>query len=86
MRNKDNISDLFIINYLGIDYKARNINIKGFGDRTIAPITLKNALFINDNYKDCEAMEIDNNIFFFVDDKYINYSDIKLAEYVNNNL
>ncbi len=84
MTNTTHISNLEEIEFEFISYKIRTVHIKGCGDCTIGTESLKNALFDEKNelYVSTEARNIDEAIFFFVEDKYINLSDIKLANFV----
>lgn len=82
MVNKDIISVILACSIGGEDFKIRQIHIKGYGDRKIGTESLQNALFEDDKYVDDFARQVDEGIFFYVEDKAINYSDKQLAEYV----
>ena len=86
MRNTEHISEPTNITFNGKIYSIRTVNIKGFGDENIATESLQNVLLVNDSYVSDEARQIDESIFFFVEDKYINLDDKKLAEYVEKNV
>lgn len=86
MRNTEHIGELTNIAFNGKSYSIRTVNIKGFGDKNISTKSLQNVLLVNDSYVSDEARQIDESIFFFVEDKYINLDDKKLAEHVEKNV
>ncbi len=87
MKNTDKISCIEYCNFNGERYGTRRVNIKEFGERCIAGYSLKNALFTEGGaYVSDEAREIDEGIFFFVEDKYLSFDDKKLAAHVEKNV
>lgn len=87
MVNTNKISCLETIPFQGRDiYKTRIVNIKEFGERRIATKSLQEALLSNGEYVSEDAKVIDENIFFYVEDKYINLDDKALAANVYKNV
>ena len=68
-----------MITFQGYEYPTREIEIREFGDVTIATKSLSEALIPSDlgHYVSDEARAIDEEIFFFVDDEDINSKDLK---------
>lgn len=86
MKNTDHITEWIEVEFEGKTYPVREVHIKSFGDRYIATKTLENILMPNDEYASDDARDLDERIFFYVEDKYINYDDKKLAKYVEENV
>ena len=82
MKNTDHISSLVDIPFNDKLFHVREVHIKGFGDRYIATVSLEKELMPNDEYVSAAARELDEKIFFYVEDKIINFDDKKLAKYV----
>ena len=83
MKNKKWISCLNSVTFNGKEYPVRDINVRTFGQRTIAGESLEEALINNkDRYVSEEAKAIDEQIFFFVEDKWLNCGDEQLAAHV----
>ncbi len=88
MKNTDHISNMEIITFDDKEYKIRIIHVKGFGDVTVGTCSLQGVLFdsYTSEYTSSEAKEIDEGIFFYVEDKYISFDDKKLATHVERNI
>ncbi len=82
MSNTNHISDMRTIVFDDIEYKLRDVFIKNFGIRTIGTKSLENKLLKDGVYVSGAAQVIDENIFYYVEDKEINYDDKKLADCV----
>lgn len=82
MVNKDIISILLNCSIGGENFKIRQVHIKGYGDRKIGTESLQNTLIEDDKYVNDFARQVDEEIFFYVEDKAIHCSDKQLAEYV----
>ena len=68
-----------MIVFNGNKYKTREVDIKGWGTRLIAGETLERQLVQNDEYVSETAKFIEQSIFFFVDDSYLDAEDEILA-------
>ena len=86
MVNKNKISCLETIPFQGNIYKTRIVNVKGFGEERIATEKLQDVLLSEGKYVSENARIIDEAIFFYVEDKYINLDDKALAEHVYKNV
>lgn len=86
MRNTDHISELIDMPFDGMLFPVRKAIIKGFGERYISTESFEHALMVDDVFVSDEAREIDDKIFFYVEDKIINFDDKKLAKYVEENV
>ena len=88
MENSNNIGYIGSITFSGKEYKTRFIHVKGFGDVTVATCSLQGVLFnsYTSEYTSPEAKEIDEGIFFYVDDEYISAADDKLEAYVEKSI
>ena len=86
MRNTDHISELIDMSFNEMLFPVRKVIIKGFGERYISTESFEHALMVDDVFVSDEAMEIDDKIFFYVEDKIINFDDKKLAKYVEGNV
>ena len=83
MKNSKMITWTDPIEYDGAVYRRRIVHIRGFGDRIVAGESLqKKLLTANGTHVSDEAQAIDEEIFFYIDDKYLNCGDIQLANYV----
>ena len=83
MKNSKGITWVDPVTFNGETYTRRIVHVKGFGDRVIAGETLQKVLLTEDgNYVSEEAQAIDQNIFFYVEDKYLNFTDTQLADFV----
>ena len=60
--------ELGTITFNGKDYPTVSGNIKGFGWETIAGHSLENEIIQGDGYVSEEAREIDEAVFYFVED------------------
>lgn len=86
MVNTNKISRLETIQFQGKIYKTRIVNVKGFGERRIATESLQDALLSDGKYVSENAKIIDENIFFYVEDKYIHFDDKALAANIYKNV
>ena len=91
MKNTSKISCIEYIIFNGVRNSIRRVNIKGFGEKCIAGESLQNMLLnpkdgAESPYLSDEAREIDEGIFFYVEDKYLNSTDIALAAKVEKEL
>ena len=86
MRNTDHVSELIDMPFDGMLFPVRKVIIKGFGECYISTESFEHALMIDDVFVSDEAREIDDKIFFYVEDKIINFDDKKLAKYVEGNV
>lgn len=86
MRNTGHISELIDMPFDGMLFPVRKAIIKGFGERYISTESFEHALMVDDVFVSDEAREIDDKIFFYVEDKIINFDDKKLAKYVEENV
>lgn len=68
-----------MIVFNGKKYKTREVDIKGWGPQLIAGETLERQLVQNDEYVSETAKFIEQSIFFFVDDNYLDAEDEILA-------
>ena len=74
------IRGLETIEYNGEEYIGRRIKVKSFGERLIAGESLeKKLLDEKGNYVSDEARQVDEGIFFYVEDKWLNGDDKQLA-------
>ena len=76
------------ITFDGKEYKTRFIHVKGFGDVTVATCSLQSVLFNSNTseYTSPEAKELDEGIFFYVEDEYILSDDDELEAYVEKSI
>ncbi len=91
MKNSIKISNLEKVTFNGEEYSTRIVHIKGYGDRRIAGLGLQGKLIKSEDdtefaYTSEDAKEIDETIFFYVEDKYLNFGDDKLAAHVEANI
>lgn len=64
----------------GMQYKARAIKVKTFGERLIAGESLEEKLLDEKgDYVSDEARRVDESVFFYVEDKWLNVDDESLA-------
>ena len=64
----------------GMQHKARAIKVKTFGERLIAGEFLEEKLLDEKgNYVPDEARRVDESVFFYVEDKWLNVDDESLA-------
>lgn len=83
MKNSKMITWTDPVQFNGETYTRRVIHVNGFGDRIIAGTSLQEELLTEDgSYVSVEAQLIDEEIFFYIEDKYLNCSDMQLAKYV----
>jgi RNase H-fold protein (predicted Holliday junction resolvase) len=83
MKNSKMITWTDPVQFNGETYARRVIHVNGFGDRIIAGTSLQEELLTEDGtYVSAEAQLIDEEIFFYIEDKYLNCSDMQLAKYV----
>jgi hypothetical protein len=70
-----------MITYKNINYKVRNINLPEFGEVLISTSVLNEKL-LNEkgSYDSAEAANIDEQIFYFVDENEIDLTDIELKK------
>lgn len=65
-----------MIEYKGIEYPVREEFVPGFGFRLISGVSFEDALMPDGEYADIEARQIDELIFFYVNDDEINREDL----------
>ncbi len=76
-----------MITFNGQDFKTRVVTIIGWGDERIAGEGLQKKLFDESgHYVSGEARAVDEKVFFFVEDQYLDKSDEELAAHVNKSL
>ncbi|HEY8690711.1 MAG TPA: hypothetical protein VIM07_15855 [Chitinophagaceae bacterium] len=63
-------------------YRIREINLPKFGEVLISTTSLNDVLLKNGNYVSNEASTIDEQIFYFVNEREINFSDKKLINLI----
>lgn len=81
------IRELETLNFNGKEYITRTIKVESYGERTIAGVSLEEELFDKEgNYVSGEARLIDESIFFYVEDKWLNSSDEQLSKIVEKGL
>jgi hypothetical protein len=63
--------------YKNINFPVRKIHMEKWGNVLIATEKLRDSLFPNDdyNYYTATQQQIDESIFYFVDDELINYKE-----------
>lgn len=67
------------IEFQNNQYKVREIELPEIGNVLISTTSLNNFLLNNDdNYVSDEAISVDENIYFFVDENEIELSDYEL--------
>lgn len=86
MDNKEWISYQKIITFNGKTFGGRVVNIKGYGERLIAGLELQKELIKDDEYVSNVARYIDEEIFYYVEDKALNFGDKQLAEKVRKEM
>lgn len=75
------------INFKGNQYRIREIQLPEFGDVIISTVKLNSDLFdINENYVSIEARQIDEQIFFFVEENEITLPKKSLKKLLNNQI
>ncbi len=85
MMNGKKNSNMDTVLFNGRQYPLRHgIFVKGYGYRTIGAQSLEEVLFDSEgNYVSDEARRVDEDIFFFIDDKFVKCLDDRaLAERV----
>ena len=75
MVNTNKISCIETISFQDKIYRTRIVNVKGFGESRIATESLQDALLSDGEYVSENARIIDEDIFFYVEDKYIHCDD-----------
>ena len=71
------------VRYNGKTYKTRQIKLKSYGWSTIGPVSLKDEVYKDDMYASDEAHCIDDSIFYYVKDAFINrYTTAELVALV----
>lgn len=71
------------VTFNGKTYKTRSVKIPNWGWCTIAPRSLEDALIQGEEYVSVEARDVDNGIFYYVDDARFNrYTSSELVEVV----
>ncbi|HKC69704.1 MAG TPA: hypothetical protein VKG26_15810 [Bacteroidia bacterium] len=74
-----------MIYFLNTNYKTREITSSVFGTVLISTQSLNNNLLNSDgSYISDEALNLDEKIFYFVEDDEIELSEDKLNEIINN--
>ncbi len=63
-------------------YRIREINLPKLGEVLISTTTLNEVLLENGNYVSNEAARIDEQIFYFVNEREITFSNKKLINLV----
>lgn len=72
------------VTFQGQTYMTREVEVKGYGFRTIAPTSLSEKLLSDGNYVSDEARAIDEGIFYYLDDaRFNNYSTKELMSVVS---
>lgn len=75
------------IMFNGMQYKARVIKVKTFGERLIAGESLEEKLLDEKgNYVSDEARLVDESVFFYVEDKWLNADDEQLETKVRKEI
>lgn len=76
-----------MIIFKGINYKTREIELPEFGNVLISTNAL-NVELLNENgsYISEEAVKVDEQIFYFVEENEIELQDIKLKELLINQI
>lgn len=81
------IRELETLNFNGKEYTTRTIKVKSYGEQPIAGVSLEEELFDKEgNYVSGEARLIDEGIFFYVEDKWLNSDDEQLSKIVEKGL
>ncbi len=71
-----------IIEFNNNFYLARRVKIKDVGEVLISTESLNEALMKDGKYTSEEARNIDEKIYFFVEDEHINLTEKELSKYV----
>lgn len=80
------MKEMIDVEFGGKLYTTRLVSIDGYGDERIAEESLQNVLLKDGKYVSNDARELDECIFFYAPDEYLQKSDIELAEYVESML
>ncbi len=81
------IRELETLSFNGKDYIVRTVKVKSYGEQPIAGMSLEEELFDKEgNYVSGEARLIDEGIFFYVEDKWLNGDDEQLSKIVEKGL
>jgi len=70
------------IEFQNKQYRVRQINLPKLGEVLISTTSLNDILLINGNYVSNEASNVDDQIYYFVNEKQMNFSDKKLINLV----
>ena len=71
----------------GKNHLLRGVELEEFGDCTVAGISLQDELLDEETgYVSDAARSIDEGIFFYVEDEYLNKSEKDLTKYIEENL
>ena len=75
-----------LIEFQKMQYRVREIKLPKVGKVMISTTSLNEALLKNGNYVSDNAVTIDEQIYYFVNEREITFSDKKLIKLINKEL